>query len=161
MSDRARTCVFYSVGRRYADVLRAVRKHEPHARITGVVPHGYPITDDERALADEVVETRRDRYSLRNPAALWQLVADLRAAHYDGFVITFDSPKLRILAALSKVPGTALVTMDGRVVPIRPAIAATLAGVVVRNAWGRLVYAAIWLAVHGLRVSSTPDSGTR
>ena len=104
MSERTRTCVFYSVGRRYADVLHAVRKHEPNARITAVIPHGYPITEDERAVADEVVETRRDRYSLRNPAVLWQLVTDLRAAHYDGFVITFDSPLPWTAASCPSVP---------------------------------------------------------
>ena len=69
MSQPTRIGVFYSKGRSYLEVLRCVHRHEPEARICAIVPAGYLPSNDERAAADEVVETRAtDRIETRADA---------------------------------------------------------------------------------------------
>jgi len=161
MSEPARFGVFYSKGRSYLDVLRCVKQHEPESRVIAVVPPGYPISDEEEALAEAVIRTGHDRYGLRHPGALRRLVASLRGARYDCFVITFDSPKLRILAALSGARSPALVTLDGRLAPFRPSIAGTVADAVCRHLWGRAVFGWIWLVVRCTRVRPPAEAQDR
>ena len=152
MSNVARICVYFSKGRRFSDVLRAVREQERHAHICAMIPARYPLSAQERAMADEVVETELARYSLRRPRACARLVRQIRDGHYDGFVILFASPKLRILSALAGTRRRMYCTMDGRLVAIHASIAGIIAGTVARNLWGRVVYMGIWLTVHMLPV---------
>lgn len=144
--------VFYSKGRSYLEVLRCVHRHEPEARVCAIVPRGYLISPEERAASDEIVETERTGYSLQDLGALRSLLRQIRGARYDTFVILFDSPRLRILAALSGARQCAHCTFDGRLARIGPSVAGTLCDVAARNVWGRLVYALVWLVVWCLRV---------
>jgi len=117
-----------------------------------MVPMGYPISEAERALVDEVIELPQTAYSLRRPATLTRLINGLRTAHYDAFVITFDSPRLNLLAAVSGANEKIRYTFSGRREAIHPMIPATLFGVVARHVWGNLVYLGILAAVYGLRI---------
>lgn len=153
-----RICVFFSKGRSFADALRAVRKGMPEAMITALFPAGYPFSTEESSLAAEVAFTERSQYALRDIPSLIRLVRNLRASRYDAFVILFDSPKLRILAALVHARRSLLCRLDGKLVPIRPTVCGTLTGIVVRNLWGRIVYAYIWAVVRLLPVRETRNA---
>lgn len=154
MNGPKRICVFYSKGRNFVDVLRCIRAYEPTARIFAVVPAGYPISQAERDLADALIETETASFSIRQPRSLFRLLKQLWTAHYDGLVITFNSPKLRMLAAISAPNRSYLCALDGRLLDIQPTVTGALADLVVRNVWGRIAYAGVWLAVHGLNVKT-------
>jgi len=151
-TELRRICAFYSKGRNYVDVLRRVRQDNPAAQIYAMVPARYPLSDAEGALADEVLRIDRERYGWRDLLAFLHLLGRIRKARYDVFIIAFDSPRLRILAALSGASRCAYCTLEGRLVDIQPSVSGTLANVTFRNVWGRLVYAGVWCAVHFLRV---------
>ncbi|NIA13208.1 MAG: hypothetical protein GWP08_03945 [Nitrospiraceae bacterium] len=152
MSEQRHIGVFHSKGRNFAEVLRRLREQEPEARICAIVPYGYPVGREELAHADEVVETEKAQYSIRDVAGLCGLVTQLRGARFDRFVILFDSPRLRILSALSRARQCAHIALDGRLVSIRPSIAGTIADIVLRHIRGRMLYAWIWIIVHTRRV---------
>jgi len=155
MTEPSLIAVFYSKGRSFLDVLRTVRQHHPGARITAIVPPGYPMPPEERAAADAVTETGQARYGACDGAGLIRLARQVRALRPGLFVITFDSPKLELLAAWIGVPA-AWCTFDGQLVPIRPTLANVPAHVVGRHLRGRTTYAGIWLATRLLRVGPKP-----
>jgi hypothetical protein len=147
MSRKPRVCVYFSVGRNFLNVLRSVKQSLPDASITAVIPPGYPISGDERSLAEEIIETDLVRYSWRTLPALARLVRQFRRERYDAFVILFDSPRLRIVSSLSGAAERLHCRMDGRLALVRMSIPGTIADVVFRNVWGRIVYAVIWSIV--------------
>jgi len=150
-----RICVFYSKGRSFADVLQAVKDKYPSAAIEAWIPRGYPASAEEKALATELLETEQALYSVRQPEFLLRLISQLRAKRYDLFLITFNSPKLQTLAALSGAAAKAYCGLDGRLWPIRPSVGKVLGDVACRAVRGRLTYAWIWLAVRCLKVEPT------
>jgi len=152
MNKAHRTCVFYSKGRNFVDVLRHVKQYAPTSRIVAMVPSGYPVSSAEREIADEVIELRAVAYFMRRPFELMGLARSLHKASYDRFVITFDSPRLRLLARASGAKEVVLCRFDGRIEPIRPTLPRTAWDVVSRNVWGRVVYLGILLSVYGLRI---------
>lgn len=152
MNEARRICAYYSKGRNFLEVLRAIKEHEPTALVQAMTPPSYPLSADERALADEVAVTERDHYSPWHVRACLRLVRQMRAGRYDGFVITFDSPQLRILSALAGARRRLYCTMDVRLEEVRPSIPAILASTATRMMWGHVVYAGIWLIVHLCRV---------
>lgn len=147
MSHKPRVCVYFSVGRNFSSVLRSVKQSMPEATITAVIPPGYPISGEERSLADEILKTDLVRYSWRTLPALGKLIRQFRHQHYDAFVILFDSPRLRIVASLSGASERLHCRMDGRLAPVRMSIPGTIADVIFRNVWGRIAYAGIWLII--------------
>ncbi|MCX5772374.1 MAG: hypothetical protein NTZ09_19165 [Candidatus Hydrogenedentes bacterium] len=153
-----RVCAFYSKGRRFLDVLRCLRAKYPAAELIAVTPPNYKMSPDEKAEANRVVTTELDAYSARTHQAFRRLVQQIRASRYDVFVITFDSTRLRILAALSGAHSCAYCSLDGKVVLIRPTVAGTLAGAAARNLWGRLVYAWVWTVVRVAKVRGSKES---
>lgn len=159
MSEQRHVGVFHSKGRNFGDVLRRVREQESGARICAIVPYGYPIDPEELAHVDEVVETEKAQYGLGDVAGLRSLVAQLRDARFDRFVILFDSPRLRVVAALARAGECAHITLDGRLTTIRPSVAGTMADVVVRHARGHILYAWIWLVVHARHVGKNAGTG--
>ena len=150
-----RICIFYSKGRSFLDVLRCLRAQYPTAELVAMTPPNYAMSPEEKAEATRVVTTELAAYSARSPRSFLRLVQQIRACRYDVFVITFDSTRLRILAALSVASSCAYCSLDGRVVPIRPTVAGTLAAAAARNAWGRLVYAWVWTVVRVAKVSGS------
>jgi uncharacterized protein YbaR (Trm112 family) len=147
-------CVFYSKGRTYLDVLQCVRKQYPDARLYAIIPPGYPVSAEERSLVDNAIQTDRPRYTLRDLRPLISLIRQIRAAHFDAFVVMFDSPRLRIFSALSGAQQRLFCRMDGQLVPLQDSIPDTLADTLVRSIRGRLTYACIWLIVRLLHVPS-------
>lgn len=152
MSGQEHICVFQSKGRSFAEALRRVREQRPGARICAMAPAGYPVGPEELANADEVIETEREQYSPRDFAALRQLVRQLRRTRFDAFIVLFDSPKLRALAALTRARSCYHLTLDGRLRPIAPSLPGVAWDVAYRNTRGRLTYAWIWLVVRCTRV---------
>lgn len=148
----ARIAVFLSKGRNYGEVLRDVRHNYPQARIDAVIPKAYPLSEEEQTLADAILETEQAQYSPRAIRPLCRLIRRLRAPHYDLFVILFDSPKLRLLARLSRARNCACHQPSRRLAPMQPRITSIFADILFRNVRGRLVYGMIWAAVHLLPV---------
>lgn len=146
-----RVCAFYSKGRTYLDVLRCVRAQYDQTELTAMTPPKYKLSQEEVSLADAVETTELAAYSAKAPKPFLRLVRRIRAARYDVFVITFDSTRLRILAALSGARKCAWCSLDGQVVAIRPTVAGALASAAVRNIRGRLVYAWLWLYVRATK----------
>ncbi len=155
MSRQEHICVFHSKGRSFADALKYVRERRPEARICAMAPSGYPVGPEELASADEVIETEREQYSPRDFAALRQLVRQLRRTRFDCFVILFDSPKLRALAALSCAQSCTHLTLDGRLRPITPSLPGVAWDVLYRNIRGRLTYAWIWIMIRCTRIGTS------
>lgn len=156
MSARKRIGVFYSRGRQFGRILEAVRRDYPEAELVAVVPAGYPFPGDERGLCDGVVETGCEPYGIRHPMPLVRLIRLLRAQRFDPFIILFDSPRLRLLAALVGTPHTLYCAFDHALKPIHSTIAGVLADVAARGIVGRAVYGALWLAVRVRRVHRDP-----
>ncbi len=153
----ARIAVFFSKGRMFRDVLKHVRAYASGARTVAIVPKSYPMTSDERALAHEVVRTEFAQYSWRRPMPLLRLMRDLRRARYDALVITFDSPRLRMVASMSGALQCFYCRMDGKLIPIEGSLLGTIADTVARLVRGRVVYMWIWLVVRCLRVRDTHE----
>ncbi len=157
MSKPLRICAYYSQGPHYTRLLAKLRDEYPQAHITAMVPPDYPEADELNTCADAVLETELPHYSPRDLGACRRLLAKIRSQHFDLFAIMFDSPQLRILAALSRIGRCCHGTMDGRIVPVRTSIVMTLGGIALRHVWGRLVYTAVWLAVHLLPVRQSAE----
>jgi len=157
MNTTPRICAFLSKGRNFVDVLKDIRSAYPKTPIDAVIPLDYPLSDEERALVDRIVETKKAHYSLRDAGPLFRLVRQLRAEHYNLFVIMFDSPKLRLLARLSNAKACTFHRLDHRMLPIYPSIPRIVADMAFRNVWGRVAYAYIWLVVHLLRTNKTQE----
>jgi hypothetical protein len=156
-----RVCAFYSKGRGFLDVLRCLRAQYPGAELVAMTPPGYEMSSEEKAEASRVVATELAAYSAGSPRAFLRLVRQIRASRYDVFVITFDSTRLRILAALSGASSCAYCSLDGRIVPIGPTVAGTLAAAAARNAWGRVVYAWVWTVVRVAKVGGSTECSRR
>lgn len=147
MSEPKRICAFYSHGPHYRRMLRFLRERHPAAHITALVPPNYP-RDFLAGEADEIVTTAQTRYASRDIAAVRQLLRLIRGGGYDLFVIMFDSPRLRVLSALTGVAGRYCFQTDGRYTPVRLSLTRAVADALWRNARGRLTYVRIWLVVH-------------
>ena len=152
MTPAPQVCVFYSKGRTFADVVSHVKAREPNAQVFALVPAGYPVAEIELTPPHEVVQTELAQYSWRDLRPFLRLVRQLRRTRYDAFVILFDSPRLRVLSALSGATRRLYCAMDGDLVPVKASVAGTLAAELARMLWGRLAYAGLWVIVRVLRV---------
>lgn len=147
MNEPERICAFYSHGPHYRRMLRFLRERYPAARITALVPPTYPREFLEGQV-DDIVVTAQTQYSSRNATAIRQLIQQIRGGGYGFFVVMFDSPRLRILSALTGVAERYCYQADGRYTPVRLSLTRAIANTVWRNLRGRLTYARIWLIVH-------------
>lgn len=147
MSTPTRLCAFYSRGPHFQRMLTNLRLQYPEAEIHAVVPPSFPV-ELLKDLANEVLQTEQTQWSLRSPGALARLVGLLRRGNYDLFVVMFDSPKLRVLAALSGARTRQHFTIDGRMLPLRLALLRQFFGSLQRNVRGRLLYAYLHYVVY-------------
>lgn len=161
MAERETIGVFYSKGRTFASALRCIRAARPGAALTAIVPEGYPVCDEERCVADAFLEIGKGRYGLKDVGALARLTGFLRVRRFDAFVILFDSPKLRVLSALVGAGERLFCRMDGKLLPVRQSIPGTTVEAVARALWGRLVYAALWMAIRVTRVPGERNGAGR
>ena len=149
---RRKIGVFYSLGPHFLKTLDTLRREFPETEIAIMVPPDYPLSDEERALADHVEETERDHYSPRDVAACLRLVRRIRSERFHTFVVLFDSLQLRCLAALAGVPDRLCCLPQGKLIPLGRSVVGVLVGEVLHRTWGRAAYAVLWLLVRLLPV---------
>lgn len=152
MTGPRRIGVYFSQGHHFVSTLRRLREDNSSAVITAIVPLGYPFSQEIEPLIDDVVETERARYSIRDLGGCLRLVRLLRAGRYDLFVVLFDTPRLRILSKLSRSTRCACCHPDGHIIAIRSSILGTLAAEDARCTTGAIAFMGVWLAVHLLPV---------
>lgn len=151
-TTRRRIGVFYSLGPHFRKTLETLRKEFPGAEVTIMVPPDYPLSDEERALADHTEETERDHYSPRDVGACLRLIRRIRRERFHAFVVMFDSVQLRCLAALAGVPNRLCCLPQGKLIPLGRSVVGVVVGEALRRAWGGVVYATLWLLVRLLPV---------
>jgi ADP-heptose:LPS heptosyltransferase len=142
---------FYSRGPHFARLLRHLRKTHPDARVTAMVPPGFP-TDTLADLADAVLVTPAPPHGLRNPGALSALVRQIRGTQCTRFVVMFDSARLRLVAMASGAPERWCFGPDGSYTIIETAPLRRLFGGVTRRLRGWTTWLRIWIVVHTTRV---------
>ena len=147
MAEVKHICAFYSYGAHYVRLLKRLRTEHPNAQLTALVPKGYPV-ETVAQWADETKETEQAEYGLGNAGALVRLLKSVRAERYDLFAVMFESPKLRLLAALAGARGRYCLTPDGRFVPLKLTGPALVLRFLYNNLRGRLRYAYIHYVVH-------------
>ncbi|MBN2311479.1 MAG: hypothetical protein JXR94_21055 [Candidatus Hydrogenedentes bacterium] len=152
MSAREKICVFYSIRHNFERVLENVRKRMPHAAITAMVPKGYAITARERSWVNDIVETERDKYTVKDIGAFFRLLRLARAGRYDRFIVLFASARHRILAGASGARVCECWTLDGHIVPLSRHALSVPIRLLCDAAVGRLWYWRAWLSVHRRRV---------
>jgi len=130
---------FYSRGPHFARLLKELRKRYPEARITAIAPPGFP-QDALVGQADRLVYTDRPVYTLQEPGALLGLVGQIRKGKYDLFAVMFDSPKLRMLAALSGARQRVCYTTSGQYQPLRLSPVRQVVAGLYRALRGRITY---------------------
>lgn len=147
--------IFYSYGPHFIRTVRSLRADSPEARITAFVPAEFPagLLGGLDVVLAPILGNPAER---RSPGVLLSIVRAIRRQRLDVFVVLFDSPRLRLLAALSGARERQCCLVDGRTLPVR----VTIAGNVFRTLGGRLRgqfrYARIWLSVHLTRVGRSP-----
>ena len=145
MDEKLRICALYSHGPHYRRLLRFLHQRYADAHITALVPPDYPaehVADD----ADAVLQADTPRRDLRG---LGHLLRQIRRGKFDVFVVMFDSPRLRILSALTGVPRRYCYSVDGRYERVRLSLLRAAADAVYRNVRGRLTYAYVhWVVYH-------------
>lgn len=158
MNDAQRICVFYSHGEHFNRVIKAVRTQNPTARLCALLPAGYHPPDEPALaqIADEILWTERANYGPSDAAALKRLVQQLRAGHYDRFIILFETLKLRGLAALSGAAICECWTAYGIIKPVDTSLPKALLGHFARILHGRLLYLRIWCSTHLCRARTRP-----
>ncbi len=151
MSAEQHIIAFYSRGPHYARLVRHLRKTHPAARITAMVPPGFPA-DTLAELADAVRVTPAPPHGLRNPGALMALIRQIRATGCTRFVVMFDSARLRLVAMASGAPERWCFGPDGSYAVIEAAPLRRLCGGVARRVRGWTTWFRIWLVVRTTRV---------
>ena len=151
MNEPGRICAFYSHGPHFLRLLRFLRGQYPSAHLTALVPPNYPQSYI-LGHADAVEVTERTQYGWRDLGAMRRLVANVRKGNYDVFAVMFDSPRLRLLSALTRTPERRCYTVDGRYVPLRLSFGRAALGALGRQICGHFTYARVWLVVHFMHV---------
>lgn len=147
MNEPTNICAFYSRGPHFLRLLKHLRTQHPQARITAVVPPAFPA-EAALGVATQVIKTQQAQWTLAHQRDLRKLVGVLRGGKYDLFVVMFDSPKLRVLAALSGARARHCYTIDGRYFPLRLALFRQLGSNLARSIRGRLLYAYLHFVVY-------------
>jgi ADP-heptose:LPS heptosyltransferase len=151
VSAQQHIVAFYSRGPHFARLLRHLRRVHPDARLSAMIPPGFPA-DTLTDLADAVLVTPAPPHGLRNPGALSALVRQIRATHCTRFVVMFDSARLRLVAMASGAPERWCFGPDGSYTAIQAAPLRRLCGGATRRLRGWTTWLRIWIVVHTTRV---------
>jgi hypothetical protein len=147
-SETERICAFYSHGPHFRRLLRYLRHKHPEAQVTALIPPDYPERHIEQEV-DVVERTSHTREGMSTPKAFFGLLRQIRRGDYDRLVIMFDSPRLRILAALTGIPERRCYDVNGRYQPVRLGLVRAVASAIGRNLRGRVTHAYIrWVVNH-------------
>jgi hypothetical protein len=155
--SRPRACLYYSAGPHFHAALKALRAEFPDAHIVGMVPPNYPVSETDRTVADEFVETGRERYSPRMLADCIRLARSIRAVHYDVFAVMFRSGQLEALASLSGARKLFWISPRAKIIPLRAAFLSVVLSTILRRGRGLLTYGFLWILVRALPVKKGPD----
>lgn len=158
MSASKHVCAFYSVGPHYRRALEWLRTNYPDAAVTAWIPPGVPLTDAEQGCVSDVVVTELGHYSPADVRACVRLLRQIRGRRYDAVAVMFDSEQLQLLAVLSGARERVYITPRGRAIPLTSSAVRVVAEWLARRVWGRLTYAAVWLAVHCSKVKPVDGS---
>ena len=151
MSAQQHIVAFYSRGPHFARLLRHLRRVHPDARLSAMIPPGFPA-DTLTDLADAVLVTPAPPHGLRNPGALSALVRQIRATHCTRFVVMFDSARLRLVAMASGAPERWCFGPDGGYNKIEAAPLRRLLVGMRGRLRGCITWLRIWVVVHTTRV---------
>lgn len=158
-SETERICAFYSHGPHFRRLLRYLRHKHPEAHVTALIPPDYPERHIEQE-ADAVERTSHTREGMGTPRAFLGLMGQIRRGNYDRFVVMFNSPRLRVLAAMTGVPERRYYDVNGRYQKIRIGLVTTLASALWRNLRGRVTHAYIrWVIKHRPVEDQHPSQG--
>jgi len=148
MSQVERICAFYSRGPHFARMLRKLRERWPNATIVALVPPTFRV----EMLPKEADEAEITTTGKRGARAVTAVCRQIQAGNYDVLVVMFDSPRLRLLAALSGVQKRYCCTVDGRLFHIRLAPFSLLFGTLWRRLRGEFTYRCVRYVVRHRRV---------
>ena len=147
MSDVLKICAFHSQGQSFFRILEVLRQQYSDADITAMVPAGYPVSEEERSLVNNVFEMELPEYSPRDVGPCIRLVRDIRKRRFDKFIVMFPSPQLQIMAALSGARDADYLMVDGRSFELFTSIFKVLFKLTSAVIKGHLRYLAIWANV--------------
>jgi hypothetical protein len=139
-----RVAVFYSRGPHFARAIRAVQRDFPETEVLALMPPSAAATD--HASIPEGIAT------VAAPQGAFAVLRFLRAEKFDGLVVMFPSPRLRLLAALSKARQRWVCGPDGRVLHLEESASAVLRERILSRISGTLLFLRLWFAVRGKRV---------
>jgi len=151
MTNELHIGLFYSYGPHFIKTARALRAEHPQARITAFLPRAFPV-DMLSDLEIEALPVLPDPGEHRSLAALYAIVRAIRAQRVDIFVVLFDSPRLRLLSALSGAGERQCRLVDGRRIPVRFTFAGGLMHTLLSRIVGHARYVRIWIEVQVTRV---------
>lgn len=150
MSPNLKICAFFSVSQNFPAILQRLRAKHPNADIAAVIPPNYEASQAERDHASRIIVTEQAEYGPAHIRACLRLIRSLRKERFDRFVVVFDSPQLRILAALTGARKCECWDPDSQIIPLHRHLSAELAAVVLRKACGiaaaLALYATVYLA---------------
>jgi len=134
---------------------------EPDARLYAIVPREYVVSDRARELAEAVIHSGADRYSIRTPWPLLKWIVHLRRERFDAVAVLFDSPRLMLLAAAAHARTVLYLRPNGTSgrLPMSPVGAAALSAG--RRLRGSGTYAILWALIRLCTAATGPDGGGR
>lgn len=137
MSEPKKIAALYSHGPHFPRLLHHLRAAHPGAAIVALAPADYPA-ERLAGAADATIPLEGPPEAQRGWRALQQVRRILRQTNCDMIAVMFDSPRLRLLCALSGVPLRYCLTPDGRYFRVRLGIAPALAAMLYRPLIGNL-----------------------
>ncbi len=148
-----RVGVFYSVGPHFRTALKTARTLGD--RVIAIVPPHLEFEGETEGLIDETIRTEREHYSPRDVAACRRLLRQINDAKLDKFVVLFDSPQLKLLAALVEARKVYYCAPHGYVRRLDRSAARVVAAEMAIRARGWLRYA--WLSILVRATPITPE----
>ncbi len=158
MTSNQNIGLFYSYGPHFLRTARALRKDYGKAHITAFVPRGFPaeLLSSMDIQCVPILPKPSEKRSIRDVATI---VKTIRSARPEIFVVLFDSPKLRALAALSTAKTKYCYHVDNRISTVRWGLSGNLLQTFGRGIRGRIRFARIWCHVYFTRINRGNSKG--
>ena len=137
-----RICALYSRGPHYVRMLRCLRENFPQATLVAAIPASFPF-DAIEELVDETLRLTESRKP-RSPRGAWSILRHIQQAKCSHLVVMFDSPRLNMLSAFSRIPNPHCFTVDGRFYRLNRGWALPLGTALRQEIGGRWNYLQAW-----------------